>query len=344
MANRLLARAGKNAVRRGRGRRRQRGGGIRRLAARRHVRHRQRAGLLPDGDRPRPPGRARPARRVHARQPGRVRDRRRRSRTRAYPRRRGTAADRGHAAPGTTGMAGRHRGAQLRGSAPRRGCRLGRRWPAPRRAIDQDRRAEPPPWPWVFPFDHAKLAGYRALVAVRLTRPGDALAAFTESLSAAQPAPKQRAVIMLEVATAARQDGTARRDSDRIDEAFRLGCEALGVGVTYSSERIIDRARRFRREYTGPATSYVREFDDQLRAALLLRARMLPHRRSQATAACPAPTAAPGRQGHPGGPRRARARRDRHIVPGRRCGPDLRPRGHRPRRTTRSHHPRRRIP
>jgi hypothetical protein len=103
----------------------------------------------------------------------------------------------------------------------------------------------------------------------RSRRPGDALAAFTESLSAAQPAPKQRAVIMLEVATAARQDGVARRDSDRIDESFRLACEALGVGVAYSSERIVDRARRFRREYAGPATSYVRDFDDQLRSALL---------------------------------------------------------------------------
>jgi len=70
---------------------------------------------------------------------------------------------------------------------------------------------------------------------------------------------------MIEVATAARQDGPARRDSDRIDESFRLACEALAVGVTYSSERIVDRARRFRREYTGPATSYVRDFDDQLR-------------------------------------------------------------------------------
>jgi transcriptional regulator with XRE-family HTH domain len=136
------------------------------------------------------------------------------------------------------------------------------------RTIEQDQRSEPPPWPWVFPFDHAKLAGYRALVAVRLTRPADALAAFTESLSAAQPAPKQRAVVMLEVATAARQDGTSRHDNDRIDEAFRLACEALGVGVTYSSERVIERARRFRRDYSGPATSYVREFDDQLRAAL----------------------------------------------------------------------------
>jgi transcriptional regulator with XRE-family HTH domain len=137
------------------------------------------------------------------------------------------------------------------------------------KAIEQDRRSEPPPWPWVFPFDHAKLAGYRALVAVQLTRPADALAAFTESLSAAQPAPKQRAVVMLEVATAACQDGTARRDCERVDEAFRLAGEALAVGVTYSSERVIDRARRFRREYAGPATSYVHELDDQLRTALL---------------------------------------------------------------------------
>jgi transcriptional regulator with XRE-family HTH domain len=134
------------------------------------------------------------------------------------------------------------------------------------KTIDRDRRSEPPPWPWVFPFDHAKLAGYRALVAVRLTRPAEALAAFTESLSAAQPAPKQRAVIMLEVATAARQDATASRESDRVDEAFRLACEALEVGIAYSSERVIERARRFRREYRGPATSYVCEFDDQFQA------------------------------------------------------------------------------
>jgi transcriptional regulator with XRE-family HTH domain len=136
------------------------------------------------------------------------------------------------------------------------------------KTIDQDWRPEPPPWPWVFPFDHAKLAGYRALVAVRLTRPAAALAAFAESLSAAQPAPKQRAVVMLDVATAACQDGTARHDSDRVDEAFRLACEALGVGVTYSSERVIERARGFRREYSGPATSYVNEFDGQLQTAL----------------------------------------------------------------------------
>jgi hypothetical protein len=46
-------------------------------------------------------------------------------------------------------------------------------------------------------------------VAAQLTRPADALAAFTESLSAAQPASKQQAVVMLAVATAACQDCAA---------------------------------------------------------------------------------------------------------------------------------------
>ena len=136
------------------------------------------------------------------------------------------------------------------------------------RAIDRDRHTDPPPWPWVFPFDHAKLAGYRALAAVRLGRPADALTAFAESLSAAQPAPKQRAMTMLEVATAACQEGTASHDTSRVDEAFQLASDALAAGVTYSSERVIERARRFRRDYAGPATTRTGEFDNQLRTAL----------------------------------------------------------------------------
>lgn len=136
------------------------------------------------------------------------------------------------------------------------------------KAIRKSHPSEPPPWPWVFSFDHAKLAGYRALVAVRLSRAADALAAFTESLPAAQPAPKQRAMVMLEVATAARQDGEHSRDAHRVDQAFQLAGEGLAAGLTYSSERVVERARRFRREYTGPVTSYMREFDDKLRSAV----------------------------------------------------------------------------
>lgn len=129
--------------------------------------------------------------------------------------------------------------------------------------------ASPPPWPWVFPFDAAKLAGYRALVAVRLNQPNQALAAFAESLSSVQPAPKQRAAVMLEVATAVRQGAELSHDAGQVDEAFRLGNDALKIGTTYSSERVIQRARRFRREYTGPTTAKIREFDRHLRSTLV---------------------------------------------------------------------------
>jgi transcriptional regulator with XRE-family HTH domain len=129
--------------------------------------------------------------------------------------------------------------------------------------------SEPVPWPWVFSFDRPKLAGYRALVAVRLNRPEEALTCFADSLSATQPAPKQRAIIMLEVATAARQEGMKKKDTERIDESFRLAAEALSIGILYSSERVTERARHFRRSYDGPVTDYTRNFDEQLRSTLV---------------------------------------------------------------------------
>ncbi|MFC6081708.1 hypothetical protein [Sphaerisporangium aureirubrum] len=129
-------------------------------------------------------------------------------------------------------------------------------------AVQRAERATAPPWPWVFPFDQPKLAGYRALVMVRLGRHQEAVSAFAESLAAAQPAIKQRAVLMTEIATAWRIAG-------EYDEAFRLAGEALTVGVTHHSERVIQRARRFRRDYAGPITHHVRAFDDRLRATLV---------------------------------------------------------------------------
>jgi hypothetical protein len=135
-------------------------------------------------------------------------------------------------------------------------------------AIDAPGAQDAPPWPWLFPFDHGKLAGYRALACVRLGRAGQALAAFAESLSAVQPAPKQHAVIMLEVATAARHQATTTRDTAQVDEAFGLAAEALATGQRYSSERVLERSRQFRRAYTGPITGRVRDFDRQLAALL----------------------------------------------------------------------------
>jgi transcriptional regulator with XRE-family HTH domain len=135
-------------------------------------------------------------------------------------------------------------------------------------ALSRHGALDAPPWPWLFPFDHAKLAGYRALACVRLGRPGPALTAFALSLGAVQPAPKQRAVVMLEVATAVRQEAAANRDTARADEAFGLAGEALAAGQRYGSERVIERSRLFRRSYAGPVTSRVRDFDRQLAALL----------------------------------------------------------------------------
>jgi hypothetical protein len=42
----------------------------------------------------------------------------------------------------------------------------------------------------------------------------------------------------------------------------------VGSAPTGSWVPGIKRARRFRREYSGPATSYAREFDGQLQTAL----------------------------------------------------------------------------
>jgi hypothetical protein len=135
-------------------------------------------------------------------------------------------------------------------------------------AIDTPGAQDRPPWPWLFPFDHAKLAGYRALAYVRLGRAEQALAAFAQSLGAVQPAPKQRAVLMLEVATAARQQAASSRDTARIDEAFALAGDGLAAGLRYRSERVIERSRQFRRAYAGPVTGRVRDFDRQLAALL----------------------------------------------------------------------------
>ena len=73
---------------------------------------------------------------------------------------------------------------------------------------------------------------------------------------------------MLEVATAARQEAVTSRDTARVDEAFALAAEGLAAGQRYGSERVIERSRQFRRAYTGPVTSRVRDFDRQLAALL----------------------------------------------------------------------------
>ncbi|TDQ45757.1 helix-turn-helix domain-containing protein [Actinorugispora endophytica] len=118
-----------------------------------------------------------------------------------------------------------------------------------------------PPWPWVFAFDEAKVAGYRALAAVRLHQPNEARSAFYEAFGRARPGPKQGALLMVELAS-------AHADAGDVDEAFRLASEALRTGAAYRSEKVVSRVRRFRREYRGPRARCVSSLDEHLAAMI----------------------------------------------------------------------------
>ncbi|MFE9243895.1 multiprotein-bridging factor 1 family protein [Nocardiopsis sp. NPDC006938] len=114
-----------------------------------------------------------------------------------------------------------------------------------------------PPWPWVFSFDRAKVAGYRALVGVRLRSPHDARAAFAEAVAPAPRNVKQSALLKVELASAHAEAGD-------VDEAFRLAQEALTTGVRFDSERVVGRVRSFRRRYRGPRAHCVEDLDGRL--------------------------------------------------------------------------------
>jgi hypothetical protein len=112
------------------------------------------------------------------------------------------------------------------------------------RAVKASEQAAAPPWPWVFPFT------------------AQALEAFAESLNAIQPAEKQRATLLLEIAS-------IRRMEAEFDEAFNLAAMALSTGVMYGSERVVQAARRFRKSYQGPLLPSVQAFDRRLIAATI---------------------------------------------------------------------------
>ncbi|MFV2195409.1 helix-turn-helix domain-containing protein [Nocardiopsis sp. LOL_012] len=117
-----------------------------------------------------------------------------------------------------------------------------------------------PPWPWVFAFDQAKVAGYRALVGVRLRDPHQARTAFGETaVASSPPSAKQSAVLQVELAS-------AHADAGDVDEAFRLLQEALSTGLRYGSERVVGRVRSFRRRYRGPRADCVDALDARLAA------------------------------------------------------------------------------
>lgn len=122
---------------------------------------------------------------------------------------------------------------------------------------------EPAPWPWVFAFDQRKVARQRLACAVLLGRPHEAEAAASDADVDSVDHTKQRALLLFDLASADLQVG-------QVDRALHLAASALDLADESRSARVIDRARRFRREIRGPVPAEpARHFDDRLRAAAM---------------------------------------------------------------------------
>lgn len=123
-----------------------------------------------------------------------------------------------------------------------------------------DREAQPP-WPWVFPFGHSKIASYRLTCAARLREPRAALRAATDAAPHLQTGHvRQRALLILDLAEAHAHQGG-------IEQAVALACDALDLAASTGSGRVAQHARRLRRTVDGKVPAIMlRGFNDRLRA------------------------------------------------------------------------------
>ncbi|WP_235093398.1 MULTISPECIES: helix-turn-helix domain-containing protein [Streptomyces] len=124
------------------------------------------------------------------------------------------------------------------------------------RAATETLPEEPPPWPWVFTFNPAKVAACRVTCGARLGMSEWALAADVMALATGHA--KQRALLVLDIAAGHLAAG-------RVEAAFALAGRALDTGLQYRSGRIVERARAMRRSLTtATPPKVVREFDERL--------------------------------------------------------------------------------
>jgi hypothetical protein len=94
-----------------------------------------------------------------------------------------------------------------------------------------------PMWPWLFPFDAAKLAGYVGACTTRLRLPKTALPALTEALDGLGPArTKQRALVLADLTA-------NHRALSHDDQARELAAEARSIGIERRSAKVLQRVR-----------------------------------------------------------------------------------------------------
>lgn len=124
---------------------------------------------------------------------------------------------------------------------------------AERRLDTQD--SNEPVWPWLFHFDPAKLAGYRATAEAELGRWNAAETALELAAKAPQ-SEKQQAVSRIEYARVL----AAERQTER---ACAVAVSAFDVGVAYGSERVVRAVADFRSSL-GRIGRITAELDDRL--------------------------------------------------------------------------------
>lgn len=118
-----------------------------------------------------------------------------------------------------------------------------------------------PPWPWVFAFDQTKVASYRLTCATLLRQPKAAMAASKAAAPQLAGAHvRQRTMLALDLAESRLLAGDA-------EQAFGDARRALSDAEAFGSERIAQRARRFRHVAAGRVPPRIMsDFDDALRA------------------------------------------------------------------------------
>jgi len=120
-----------------------------------------------------------------------------------------------------------------------------------------------PSWPWLTPFDAAKIAGYRGACHLRLDQPADAQRALDAAISAARPGPKARALLLTDLA-----DAYLRQH--KVDACCQCIGQAFDIGLHKRSEKVLHRVRVLRRQLDRWKTARpVRELDAHLLSGLL---------------------------------------------------------------------------
>jgi hypothetical protein len=127
-------------------------------------------------------------------------------------------------------------------------------------AIERGRSNPEPPWPWVYPFDEAKIAIYRGTCSAKLQLPKTGLPALHKALSALGPAPtKQRALALCDQAAMYAQVG-------ELEEACRLTGEAHSIGTHTRSNKILHRVMGVRAQpEMQKRARVVHDLDERLR-------------------------------------------------------------------------------